>query len=687
MEPGDDHVAGPDLRVLAARRATEAGLLVAAAAMPETFQRTLMPRSNLDQALVSGLTFTLAHGLVSTLQEVVQWVAGNGDQEESAADARAWSRRAIAADAGALASGWLMHHLLTQADDERLWRASGRTSGLLVAVTGLAGAVTGLVHEVAAATADDGDGAARRARLGLVVAAGAMAGSREFGRRRREAALDTDPPGDGDEARSAARSLGLGVAVAAGAAGIARAEGAVSDRIARGLARVLPGSAATWRPVGHAAALGMAAAAGRAGAQQVFHRIEGMNTGFEAALDVAPWRPEVSGSPASVVPFASMSRMGRRMVWTIRPPEEIERVMEEPAVAHPVRTYVGLESAPTAQERVQLALDDLERAGGLDRSWLLLASPTGTGYVNYAALGALEFLTRGDCASLALQYGARPSPLSLDRVEEGRLQFRLLVDALADRLRDRARRPTVVVFGESLGAWTSQDAFMHLGTDGLLAVDIEHAVWIGTPFGSKWKDQVLGAPRPDVDRELVGVFNDISEWEALDPGRAADLRFVMITHHDDAVAWFGQDLLVQRPAWLGDPATRPTSVPPSQRWVPITTFVQTLVDMKNAAQVVPGVFDAKGHDYRADLAPFLSAVLSLPATPLQQQRIRQALEAEEAVRTRWIREHGRVGSSMASELVERIRRDHPEAFTAAMDSLRTDLRGWQQEWDARGETD
>ena len=37
--------------------------------------------------------------------------------------------------------------------------------------------------------------------------------------------------------------------------------------------------------------------------------------------------------------------------------------------------------------------------------------------------------------------------------------------------------------------------------------------------------------------------------------------------------------------------------------------------MKNSATVVPGQFDAKGHDYRADLLPFLHETLGFDATP------------------------------------------------------------------------
>ena len=69
-----------------------------------------------------------------------------------------------------------------------------------------------------------------------------------------------------------------------------------------------------------------------------------------------------------------------------------------------------------------------------------------------------------------MQYSARPSPLSLDRVKEGRLHTRMLCKAIAERCAqcpDEAR-PKVLLFGESLGAWTSQDGFVDHGTQGLV---------------------------------------------------------------------------------------------------------------------------------------------------------------------------------------------------------------------------
>jgi uncharacterized membrane protein len=331
------------------------------------------------------------------------------------------------------------------------------------------------------------------------------------------------------------------------------------------------------------------------------------------------------------VAWATLSRQGRRNVATAVRPDQIEQVMGEPALAQPIRVFVGLESAPTEADRVAMALSELERTGAFDRELRMVISPTGTGYVNYVAVETAAYLTRGNIASVAMQYSLRPSPLSLDRVREGRRQYRMLIDAIHNALQERPpdKRPRVVLFGESLGAWTSQDAFEHRGTQGLMDAGVDRAIWIGTPYMSKWRQEVLLDDRPDVDRALVGRFNDFGELEALDPEARGKLRFVMITHDNDAVGHFGLDLLVRAPDWLGPAATRAATVPGAEQWRSPITFVQTLVDMKNAANVVPGQFEAKGHDYRADLARFIREVYRLPATDTQLAAVEAALRAAE----------------------------------------------------------
>ena len=56
--------------------------------------------------------------------------------------------------------------------------------------------------------------------------------------------------------------------------------------------------------------------------------------------------------------------------------------------------------------------------------------------------------------------------------------------------------------------------------------------------------------------------------------------------------------------------------------------------MKNAANVIPGQFEAKGHDYRADLARFIREVYDLEATDIQLAAVEQALRAAELERKR-----------------------------------------------------
>jgi uncharacterized membrane protein len=659
-------------------RADQAGWLVAGAGIPVGFQRTLMPRSAVDQAIVTGLSVAATHALTSFVQECLQSAAllTLRERDGSTVDDRHWSRNTLAIDGAALALGVVAQRALRQRSGERLGRAGARTSAFLLATSAAAGGVIGglqqALHRVG------------RERDGFIVpvsvpAIGVFAAAGEVRRRRAEATESTTaeaPP------TSLAKSLVLGAGVALGASGMGAFERRFADRITDAAARVLPGKPAVWRPLAHATALAAIGMGMRGVAHRAFSRVEAREESVEAAFDLPPPTSNVSGSTESGVPFATLARQGRRFVWTITTAARIEAVMDEPAKATPIRVYVGLESGPTEEERVALAVAELERTGAFDRTHLMLVSPTGTGYVNYAAVSALEFLTRGDCATVAMQYAARPSVLSLDRVRQGRVHMRLLVDAVRQRLESRPahERPTVVLFGESLGAWTSQDAFVGRGTVGLADAGIDYAIWIGTPYFSEWKEQVLRDGRPDVDAETVCVCNDIAELQSLPPTRKERVRFVMITHHDDGVAWFGPQLAIQSPPWLGPREERPSGVPKGMRWLPPTTFVQVLVDMKNSANVVPGVFEAKGHDYRADLLPFFHELLGLDASEEQLQRVAAALEQTELRRSRWLQQHGVAGKSLAAAVAtrwleqERLAGRDPDAvLTEAVLSLVAEL--------------
>jgi uncharacterized membrane protein len=664
-------------------RAEQAGTFVATVNAPLTFQRTLMPRSTMDQALVTGLTVSANHALVSLVQEVIQATAltVGGQARRRHPDEQRWGRTVLAADLAAIGAGLATQALFRQRHREPLRRAGVRAGGYWLTVGGTAAGVIGAVQEIL-----ETKGARRTHSLAVVApTAGALAAVNMWQIRRRSR-LDADLPEERLNA-SLVKSAAYGAAVAGSLSLVGLLERTFADVVSRSAASVLPGNAAVWRPLAHAVSLTALGAATRYAYAAMMQRIEHGQESMEAAYDIAPPNPLLSGSYESLVPFPTLSRAGRRFVWSTCTTDDIATTMGEPEHAAPIRAYVGLEGAATEQERVDLTMRELERTGAFDRSWLLVASPTGTGYVNYAAATIMEYLTRGDCAAVAMQYSARPSPLSLDRVKQGRHQARMLLAAIRERLSDRSegQRPKIVLFGESLGAWTSQDAFAPRGTQGLVDDGVDFAIWIGTPHFSKWKERVLFDARPDVDRSLIGVFNDIGEWEALDAATRERIRYVMITHYDDGVAVFGPELLIQAPEWLGDPRTRPASVPKGMRWMPTTTFFQVLVDMKNAATVVPGVFAAKGHDYRADLLPFFHAVLGLKATPEQLRSVAKRLEDRELFRSEWMKSHDRAGKSLAASVLDRLIREERAAGRPTDDRILALIRAVAtEEFDAGG---
>ena len=92
---------------------------------------------------------------------------------------------------------------------------------------------------------------------------------------------------------------------------------------------------------------------------------------------------------------------------------------------------------------------------------------------------------------------------------------------------------------------------------------------------------------------------------------------------------FSYDAVVRAPWWMGPPHTRPPGVPRETPFRPITTFVITLVDLKNGMNSRPGVFQRLGHDYRIELADAIRHTFELPASPAQVERIEAALRERE----------------------------------------------------------
>src|SRR5215475_5933553 len=581
--------------------------LASTALVGTSFGPGLLPRPGLDQALATGIVAATNHGLVMTSQSASAALARRLVPDDGTPSGRARSYAAQAAvsagvEAADAAVGGRRPGLRVLAD-----------GGGLLAGTAIAGWQIYRYH-----TREEAD----PARLGPATdpLTGAAAG------------------GDGAPAPMplppVTRSLLIGAAVSAGLHGMAVAEGLFARGLAAGIRRAVPGAGPVAGVVGHAAALGVTVAALGAGMEYLDRRAEAGGSAIDAAYTTAPDVETVSGGPASAVAWPSLGREGVRFVNLALTRQEIADVTGAPIeqVKAPVRAFAGLASAESMDVRVDLVMEDLARLGAFERSVLCVASPTGSGYVNYVAIETLEYLTRGDCATVAMQYSLRPSFLSLDRVAMGREQNRALLHALEWRLRGlpEGRRPRLVGFGESLGAHTMQDAFLHEGVSGLHRVGMDRALFLGTPAKSKWARQWrLDPAKADPEGEVAEVAS-YADWLTLPGTDRARRRYVLLSHHEDPITRFEPALIVQQPGWLGAVASRPPGVFHLASRYPLTTFVLTLVDVKNAMSVTPGRFAARGHDYRADLARMISEAYGLPTTDGELLAIEHALRRREA---------------------------------------------------------
>lgn len=615
------------------QRTQEIALMIAAAAIPRSFQRSLLARSAADQGIITGLSVVMIYYLGLLTQDTVETGAkAFGVTEPDETEGNTLSTGVVVASIAAIGIGLLAEHLLPYDKNEKTSRSALRTSGMWLRNTGIAGlmhsAVTG-VNEVA--SRNDKKANQRDLLPYLIGVAMAYSLAVEYAKVRSDesyqpmkALVDSKP----------LRAIGVGAGVAAALAGLVYTERTVARKVDAALDTVAPKLKKNWLPVGHAVGAGAIFGGFYLLLRQVYGKIEHQAGLLETGFTEPPTSTKVSGGPDSLVSWDSLSVQGRRHVGTSLSKTQIESVMSEEAM-DPIRVYVGLDSADTEKSRIELAVSELERMGAFERDAILVVSPTGTGYVNYVMSEAVEYLARGNVASVTMQYSKRPSPMSLDRVDEGHIQYRLLLNAIRKKLAalpPKTHRPRILLFGESLGAWTSQDAFMHEGTDGMRALNVDRALWIGTPKGSKWKEQLLSGSSLNTEQELVGVFDSYADVERLDPIDRAQIRYVLLTHNNDPIAQFGLSLLFKQPEWVTDESKRPEGMSSSIRYRTPTLFVQTLIDMKNALKPEPGKFVASAHDYRADLANFVAFALGYTASDEQMIAIETALRENEVRR-------------------------------------------------------
>ena len=607
-----------------------AGLVAAAGSVPVSLTPSLRPRSGADQGLVTGLAAALDYALTAAAHDAV---LGTSRAVRGLlpfpVDTRGAARTTAAADAAAAAVTSVVEAALPWRADEPLARAAVRTAAQRLRAAALAGLVPGLVDVLP--HGGGRLGAAIRSVPGAVVVGTGISAAVQLARARGLAASGapvhpvTPPP--------AGRTLVVGATTTVSAVAFA----ALERRVAHGADRAIRRTTGAQGLGGLASHLLSVAAIGTVAAGTVTwlaRRAEAQVHTPDAPLGPAPTSPAVSGGPGSAVAWAGLGREGRRYLASAPSAAAIADVVGEPART-PLRLYVGLHSAPDDAGRVALAMAEVERTRALDRALVVLCAPTGSGYVPHTALSAWEHLSLGDCCTVTLQYAERPSILSLDRVDAGRSLMAATVAAFgaAVAARPAGSRPRLVIFGESLGAHTSQDAFLHTGTEGLRRAGVDRALWLGTPWASGWAQEVR-YPRPDVVPGDVLHVSSADELDELAPAIAARARYVLIGHDDDGVTLATPRLLLRCPPWLAH--DRPAAVPPQATWSTPTTFLQTVVDAKNGGTLVPGEFTSHGHDYRADAARAVRFAFDLPCPDTRLAAVEAALRREDVARgERW----------------------------------------------------
>jgi uncharacterized membrane protein len=328
-----------------------------------------------------------------------------------------------------------------------------------------------------------------------------------------------------------------------------------------------------------------------------------------------PTSPYSSGSPASLVEWDTLGFEGRNFVAGAPTIAELESFGRDATVLEPIRVYVGLDSANSVEERVDLAIAELERTGAFDRAVLVAVTPTGTGWVDPDAARTIEHMYGGDTAIVSVQYSFLPSWIAflLDTTSPKELGIALfdgIHEAWAALPEDD--RPVLLAFGQSLGSMGGEAAFAEPSlSDSIDAITSRYdgALFTGPTrdnavYGTIVDERDPGSPtwKPTVTAEPnVRVANRISDIDAADTSWQSP-RVLWVHHPSDAIGTWSLSNLWSAPGWADDPA--PYDVPPAATWVPFVTFVQESFDLMAGFSATPGF----GHDYRTDFVHSWAAI-------------------------------------------------------------------------------
>ena len=341
--------------------------------------------------------------------------------------------------------------------------------------------------------------------------------------------------------------------------------------------------------------------------------VTGLDESYEAAqalFDNAPPPPVDArrvGSSASLIDWSAIGTPGRDFIQSGPDAEDISAITGRPA-RDPIRVYVGRANADTPRERAELALAELQRLGAFDREVLIIASPTGTGWMDPGSHDPVEYMHNGDIATVSAQYSYLQSPLALIlETETGLAQATALQDVVHGHWQTLPpdQRPRLYVHGLSLGAWSSMHA---TNLFRLLDDPIDGAFWVGPPYPSNFWNYVQQQRQPDSpfvlpiigDGSLVrhaSHYADASEADA----PWGDMRIVFLQYSSDPIVFFDPRSLWRAPPWMRDPPAPDMSE--HFVFMPVVTQLQLALDMALSFGSPPG----HGHAYFAQdyIAPWV----------------------------------------------------------------------------------
>lgn len=332
-----------------------------------------------------------------------------------------------------------------------------------------------------------------------------------------------------------------------------------------------------------------------------------------------------SGSQESLIEWNTLGYQGQ--AFTGRGPSQQQLSEYYGAnVKEPIRVYAGLNSADSPQARANLALQELKRTNAFSRKVLILATATGTGWLEPQSVDAIEYMYGGDTAIVSQQYSYLPSWISFlvdkDNATNAGLALYDAVYAEWSKL-PVSERPKLYAYGLSLGSFGGQTPYAGIGD---LTASIDGALFMGTPNDTQlWRivtnARDVGSPEilPIYQRGLSARFAATNEEVTANQSTWQHPRVLFMQHASDPVVWFSFDLLLNKPDWLKEP--RGPDVSPLTRWFPFVTFFQVTIDQFFGVTVPNG----HGHNYPNTIVNAWAAVTNPPSWNSDKQDRLQAI--------------------------------------------------------------